>query len=105
MLKVQSEVSTVSDDLDCHVICPSVGPLCFLKSTVNAAIYQEILEHFMLLLTSFMEMLISFSSRTWHLPTLTKVPKNHGVTVLDCHRESMGYCQEEDERQQTQQCR
>ncbi len=25
-----------------------VGPLCFLKSTVKAAIYQEILEHFML---------------------------------------------------------
>ncbi len=25
-----------------------VGPLCFLKSTINAAIYQEILEHFML---------------------------------------------------------
>ncbi len=25
-----------------------VGLLCFLKSTVNAAIYQEILEHFML---------------------------------------------------------
>ncbi len=25
-----------------------VGPLCFLKSTVNAAIYKEILEHFML---------------------------------------------------------
>ncbi len=25
-----------------------VGPLCFLKSTVNAAIYQKILEHFML---------------------------------------------------------
>ncbi len=25
-----------------------VGPLCFRKSTVNAAIYQEILEHFML---------------------------------------------------------
>ncbi len=25
-----------------------VGPLCFLKSTVNAAVYQEILEHFML---------------------------------------------------------
>ncbi len=25
-----------------------VGPLCFLKSTVNAAIYQEIFEHFML---------------------------------------------------------
>ncbi len=26
-----------------------VGPLCLLKSTVNAAIYQEMLEHFMLL--------------------------------------------------------
>ncbi len=25
-----------------------VSPLCFLKSTVNAAIYQDILEHFML---------------------------------------------------------
>ncbi len=25
-----------------------VGPLCFLKSTVNAAIYQEILEYLML---------------------------------------------------------
>ncbi len=28
--------------------CAGVGPLCFLKSTVNAAIYQDILEHFML---------------------------------------------------------
>ncbi len=26
-----------------------IGPVCFLKSTVNAAIYQEIVEHFMLL--------------------------------------------------------
>ncbi len=59
-----------------------VGPLCFLKSTVNAAIYQEILEHFMLLLTSFMEMLISFSSRTWHLPTLTKEPKAGSMTMV-----------------------
>ncbi len=63
-----------------------VGPLCFLKSTVNAAIYQEILEHFMLhalqLLTSFVEMLISFSSRTWHLPT-QRWFNDHGVTVLD----------------------
>ncbi len=25
-----------------------VGPLCFLKSTINAAIYQETLEHFVL---------------------------------------------------------
>ncbi len=25
-----------------------VGPLCFLRSKVNTAIYQEVLEHFML---------------------------------------------------------
>uniref|UniRef100_A0A9J8AV65 Uncharacterized protein n=1 Tax=Cyprinus carpio carpio TaxID=630221 RepID=A0A9J8AV65_CYPCA len=25
-----------------------VGPLCFLRSKVNAAVYQEVLEHFML---------------------------------------------------------
>ncbi len=59
-----------------------VGPLCFLKSTVNAAIYQEILEHFMLLLTSFMEMLISFSSRTWYLPTLKRYQKNMALLCL-----------------------
>ncbi len=47
LLEVQCEVSSVSDELGGHVIC-GVGPLCFLRSTVNAAIYQEILEHFML---------------------------------------------------------
>ncbi len=40
-----------------------------------------------LLLTSFLKMLISFSSRIWHLPTLPKAPKvwlnDHGVGVLD----------------------
>ncbi len=30
------------------VTSADVGPLCFIKSKVNAAIYQEILEHFML---------------------------------------------------------
>ena len=51
-----------------------VGPLCFLRSRVNAAIYQEVLEHFLLLLTNFMEMQISFSNRTWHLHTVPKLP-------------------------------
>ncbi len=41
LLKVQFEVSTVSDDLSCHVIC-------WCWSTGYAAIYQEILEHVML---------------------------------------------------------
>ncbi len=30
------------------VTSAGVGPLCFIKSNVNAAVYQEILEHFML---------------------------------------------------------
>ncbi len=30
------------------VTSTGVGPLCFIKSKVNSAIYQEILEHFML---------------------------------------------------------
>ena len=60
-----------------------VGPLGFLKSTVNAAIYQEILEHFMLpsadkLYGDFP----SFSSRTWHLPTLSKAPKAGSMTMV-----------------------
>ncbi len=67
--------------------------------------------------TSFMEMLISFSSRTCHLPTLPRYQKLVQWPWCYCawlasklawpepHRESMGYCQEEDERHQTQQCR
>ncbi len=59
-----------------------VGPLCFL-STVNAANYQEILRHFMLpSAESFMEMLISFSSKTWHLPTQPKIPKAGSMTMV-----------------------
>ncbi len=64
-----------------------------------------------------MEMRISFSSRTWHLPTPPKVPKAGSMTMCYCawlasklawsepHRESLEYYQEEDERHQTQQCR
>ncbi len=47
LLEVQCEVSTVIDSLGCMSFA-GVGPLCFLKSTVNTAIYQEILEHFIL---------------------------------------------------------
>ncbi len=37
---------------------------------------------FFLLLTSFIEMLNSFSSRTWHLPTLPKLPKAGSMTMV-----------------------
>ncbi|KAL0186190.1 hypothetical protein M9458_017860 [Cirrhinus mrigala] len=39
LLEVQCKVSTVSDGLGCHVIC---------WSKVNAAVYQDVLEHFVL---------------------------------------------------------
>ncbi len=96
-----------------------VGPLCFLKSTVNAAIYQEILEHFH---ASFCWQALW---RCWfHFPaglgtcphcqryqTLVQWPWCYCAWLAsklawpEPHRESMGYCQEEDERHQTQQCR
>ncbi len=87
-----------------------VGPLCFIKSKVNAAIYQEILEHFMFpsadKLYGYADLIIQQDMAPAHTAKCTKSWFNdHGVTVLDCHRESMGYCQEEDERHQTQQCR
>ncbi len=95
-----------------------VGPLCFLKSTVNAAIYQEILEHFMLpsayKLYGDADFIFQQDLAPAHTAKGTKSWFNdHGVTVLDWpalawpepHRESMRYCQEEDERHQTQQCR
>lgn len=44
LLEVQGYVSTVSDYFGCHVIC-----WCFIKFRANAAIYSEILDHFMLL--------------------------------------------------------
>ncbi len=96
-----------------------VGPLCFLKSTVKAAIYQEILEHFH---ASFCWQALW---RCWfHFPAgLGTCPHCQRYQKLvqwpwcycawlasklawpEPHRESMGYCQEEDERHQTQQCR
>ncbi len=44
-LEVQCEVSTVSDDLGCHVICWST---VFSEVHSQRSIYQEILDHFML---------------------------------------------------------
>ncbi len=65
-----------------------------------------------LLLTSFLKMLISFSSGIWHLPTLpVKWPwcwcawLASKLTRPEPHRESMGYCQEENEKQETKKCR
>ncbi len=89
-----------------------VGPLCFLKSTVNAAIYQDILEQIMLpsvdKLYGDADFIFQQDLAPVHTAKVTKSWFNdHGVTNSpDLNpRESMGYCQEEDERNQTQQCR
>ncbi len=70
-----------------------------------------------LLLTSFLKMLISFSSRIWHLPTRQKHQKlvkwpwcwcawlASKLTRSEPYREYMGYCQEENEKQETKKCR
>ncbi len=65
-----------------------VGPLCFLKSTVNAAIYQEILEHFMLpsadMLYGDADFIFQQDLAPAHTAKGTKSWFNdHGVTVLD----------------------
>ncbi len=55
-----------------------VGPLCFLKSTVNATIYQDILEQFMLPSADKLYGDADFTAKG------TKSWFNaHGVTVLD----------------------
>ncbi len=52
-----------------------VGPLCFLKTNVTAPVLKFWGTSCFLLLISFLKMLISFSSKIWHLPTLPKAPK------------------------------
>ncbi len=117
-LKSSVEVSTVSDGLGCHVIC-------WCWSTVFSEVHSQrshLPGNFRALHASFCWQSLW---RCWfHFPAglgtchTAKGTKSwfndHGVTVLDWpaklawpepHRESMGYCQEEDERHQTQQCR
>ncbi len=65
-----------------------VGPPCFLKFTVNAAIYQEILEHFMLpsadKLYGDADFIFQQDLAPAHTAKGTKSWFNdHGVTVLD----------------------
>ncbi len=65
-----------------------VGPLCFLKSTVNTPIYQEILEHFMLpsadKLYGDADFIFQQDLPPAHTAKGTKSWFNdHGVTVLD----------------------
>ncbi len=65
-----------------------VGPLCFLKSTVNAAIYQDIFEHFILpsadKLYGDADFIFQQDLASAHTAKGTKNWYNdHGFTVLD----------------------
>ncbi len=96
-----------------------VGPLCFLKSTVNAAIYQDILEHFhaSFCWQALWRCRFHFPAGLGTCPHCQRYQKlvqwpwcycawlASKLTWPEPHWESMGYCQEEDERHQTQQCR
>ncbi len=116
LLEVQCEVSEVSDDL-AAVTSAGVGPLCFIKSKVNAAIYQEILEHFMLpsadKLYGDADFLFQqdfstcpqcqnhFQVLCWPWYYCAWLASQHAWP--EPHMESMGYFQEKDEKQSIQQ--
>ncbi len=118
LLEVQWEVSTVSDDLSCHVIC-------WCWSTVFSEVHSQ-RSH---LPGNLRKLHASFC---WHALWRCRFLFPAGLgTCPHCqryqklvqwpwcycawlasklawsepHREYMGYCQEEDERHQTQQCR
>ncbi len=118
LLEVQCEVSTVSDDLGCHFIC-------WCWSTVFSEVHSQCSHlpgNFRALHASFCWQALW---RCWfHFPAgLGTCPHCQRYQKLvqwpwcwcawlasklawpEPHRESMGYCQEEDERHQTQQCR
>ncbi len=46
-----------------------VGPLCFLRSKVNTAVYQEVLEHFMLMLLEHFMLHSTLWRCRFHFPT------------------------------------
>ncbi len=95
-----------------------VGPLCFLKTNVTAPVYQEILEHFMLPSADQFFKDADFIFQQDLAPAHTAMHQKlvkwpwcwcawlaSKLTRPEPHRESMGYCQEENEKQETKKCR
>ncbi len=118
LLEVQCDVSTVSDDLGCHVIC-------WCWSTVFSEVHSQrshLPGNFRALHASFCWQALwrcwfNFPAGLGTCPHCQRYQKLVQWPWCYCawlasklawpepHRESMGYCQEEDERHQTQQCR
>ncbi len=95
-----------------------VGPLCFLKTNVTAPVYQEILEHFMLpsadqlfkdadfiFQQDFAPAQTAKSTKSWLNDHVLVCLTGSKFTRSEPHRESMGYCQEDNEKQETKKCR
>ncbi len=90
------------------VTSAGVGPLCFLKSTVNTDIYQEILEHFMLPSADKLYGDAEFIFQQDLAPAHTaKGPKAGSMTMCYCAwlASKLTWPEPLDERHQTQQCR
>ncbi len=110
VLEVQCEVSTVSDGLGCRHLLVLVYCVFWSPQSMQTSTKKCWSTSCFLLLTSFMEMLISFSSRTWHVHTLPKAPKAGSMTMCYCAWLASKLAWPEpqiiyDERHQTQQCR
>ncbi len=91
-----------------------VGPLCFLKTNITAPIYQDISEHFMLpsadQIFKDADFIFQQDLAPAHTAKSTKRWLNDQrqaskLTRPEPHRESTGYCQEENEKQETKTCR
>ncbi len=116
LLEVQCEVSTVSDDLGCHVICWCWSTV-FSEVHSQRSIYQDILEHVSFCWQALWRCWFNFPAGLGTCPHCQRYQKLVQWPECYCswlasklawpepHRESMGYCQEEDERHQTQQFR
>ncbi len=101
----------------CIMSSAGVGPLCFLKTNVTAPVYQEILEHFMLpsadQLFKDADFIFQQDLAPVHTAKSTRSWLNDHVLCAWLaskltrpeHRESMRYCQEENEKQETKTCR
>ncbi len=82
-----------------------VGPLCFLKTKFTATVYRDILEHFMLPSADQLFKDADFIFQRDLAHTHTAKSTKSKLTRPESHRESMGYCQEENEKQETKKCR
>ncbi len=88
LFEVQCEVSTVSDDLSCHVICWCWSTVFSEVHSQRSRLYQQILEHFMLpsadKLYGDADLIFQQDLAPAHTAKGTKIWFNdHGVTVLD----------------------